>query len=375
MKFSRVLTFCLLALCLITSACGGGSTTTPPTPNRTLIQGADLSFSPEMQDQNILFYDQNQAKSPMQILHDHGSNLVRIKLWVNPTKPYNDLAHVATQAQQAHDLGMLWMLDFHFSDTWADPGNQTIPQAWQSMDYATMSATIEAYTQNVIHTLDQQGTPPDYVQIGNEISCGMLWPMANVCGANDTPAQWQKLAGLIAAANRGINAGAAQPAAIKRIIHLDSGGDNTKCRWFFDHLVAEQVSFDLIGLSYYPWWHGSLSALSQNLNDLASRYSKPVMVVETAYPWTLGYSDNLNNVVGSTNQLLAGYPATPAGQAAYLSALRQIVLEVPNARGAGVIYWAPDWLGNSGDGSSHENMAWFDFSGQALPAVDSWKNP
>lgn len=374
---SKTISCGIVCLSLATTACGGGSTiTTPnPPPNRTLIQGSDLSFSPEMNDLGLTFYDQNQAGEPMAILQKHGHNLVRLKLWVNPSQPYNDLTQVAKMAKQAKTLGLQWMLDLHFSDTWADPANQIIPLAWQNQDYSTMVASLEAYTQNVIQTLDAQGTPPDFVQIGNEISCGFLWPMANVCDSNNTPEQWQKLTGFIAAANRGIDNGAANPNAIKRVIHLDSGGDNNKCRWFFDHMITASTRFDVIGLSYYPWWHGNLNMLRGNLNDLANRYNKPVMVVETSYPWTLGYNDNLNNVVGMSEQLLPEYQATPAGQANYLKALRQIVLEVPNQLGMGVIYWAPDWLGNTGDGSSYENMALFDFEGKLLPAADSWVNP
>ena len=153
------------------------------------------------------------------------------------------------------------------------------------------------------------------------------------------------------------------------MIHIDRGGDVGAAIWFFDHLLAQGVDFDLIGLSYYPWWHGSLTDLDETLDTLAIRYGKGLMVVETAYPWTLGWFDDTHNPVGLPEHLLPGYPATPRGQNAFLRAVIDIVREVPDGLGRGVFWWGGEWISSPGFGSGFENVALFDQNGDALPAL------
>jgi arabinogalactan endo-1,4-beta-galactosidase len=187
-----------------------------------------------------------------------------------------------------------------------------------------------------------------------------------VGGAFDTPAHWAALTAVLRAAAAGVHA--ACPAA-RVVVHLAAGGDRAACVRTLDRLVAAHVPFDVIGLSYYPWWHGSLEALRANMTALAGRYQRDVMVVETAYPWTLGWFDSERNLVGSPGQLLPGFPATPAGQAAFARALRRVVEDVPEGRGAGVWWWEPAWIAAPRGGSPWENCALFDSSGAALPAL------
>ncbi len=163
------------------------------------------------------------------------------------------------------------------------------------------------------------------------------------------------------------------------MVHVDRGGDNGGARWFYDHVLAADVAFDVIGLSYYPFWHGSLDDLAGNVGDLAGRYGKDLVVVETAYPWTLDNGDDLDNFVDHPDQLAPGYPATPAGQAAYFESLRAILLDVPDGRGAGFVDWEPGWLPGvgwePGDGNPNDNLTMFDWSGGGLPALRAFRPP
>jgi arabinogalactan endo-1,4-beta-galactosidase len=165
------------------------------------------------------------------------------------------------------------------------------------------------------------------------------------------------------------------------MVHIDRGGDNGGSRYFYDHILAQGVSFDVIGLSYYPFWHGSLAALRQNLTDLAGRYGKPLVVAETAYPWTMANGDNLGNLITDPAQLPDGarFPATPTGQAAYFEALRGVLLAVPGGLGAGFLDWEPEWIPGvgwePGAGNPNDNLTMFDTTGRALPSLASFRAP
>ncbi len=214
------------------------------------------------------------------------------------------------------------------------------------------------------------------VQVGNEIVHGMLWPTGKVVQGDatyDTSSQWANFAALV---NSGI-AGAkdANPNALI-MVHIASG-DLSEMHWFYDNLTANGVSFDIIGLSYYHNWHGTISDLSGYLNDLSARYGKPVVVTETSYPFTLGWNDWTNNVLGLEEQLLSGYPATVAGQTAFLQAVVNAVQAVPDGQGKGVFYWGGEWIATSSedpDGSTWENQALFSFQSKALSTFSVFKN-
>ncbi len=157
------------------------------------------------------------------------------------------------------------------------------------------------------------------------------------------------------------------------MIHIDRGGDFNGAKWFFDNLHSQNVPYDIIGLSYYPWWHGSLSNMESNVNQLAALYKKPILIAETAYPWTLNWNDNVTNIVGSSSQLLPGYPATLIGQQSYLNQIFSIVRNIPYQLGIGVFYWEPDYISIPGVGSPWENLAMFDFQGNALASMSAFE--
>ncbi len=157
------------------------------------------------------------------------------------------------------------------------------------------------------------------------------------------------------------------------MVHIDRGGDNGGAKYFYDNILAQGVNFDVIGLSYYPWWHGPLTDLQANLNDLAPRYNKDIVIVETAYPWTFADGDSTANIVSASTQLPPAYPATPAGQLGYIKALLAILHQVPNNRGTGIFYWESAWIPGvgwePGQGDGWDNMTLFDFNGHALPSI------
>lgn len=336
------------------------------------IQGADVSHLPRIEAGGAVFSAGGVPGDPIAILRAHGVNTIRLRLWHTPAAGRSGLAEVLDLAERARDAGCDLLLDLHYSDTWADPGHQTKPAAWTGLPFTVLADSVRAYTRDVLTACASRGVAPSMVQLGNEISPGMLWDDGRVGGAWDTPAQWANLAALLQAAIAGVDealSGADRP---EIMIHIDRGGDNGGARWFYDHLIAEGVAFDVIGLSYYPWWHGSFAALDANLDDLATRYGKDLVVVETAYPWTLGWFDDTHNMVGLPEHLLPGYPDTPGGQQAFLASLLHIVQTVPDDRGRGVCWWEPCWIPSPDFGSPWENVALFDETGEALPALQEF---
>jgi arabinogalactan endo-1,4-beta-galactosidase len=247
------------------------------------------------------------------------------------------------------------------------------PSAWAGVPFEALVDSVYAYTNAVVRRFRDEGALPEYVQIGNEISGGMLWDDGRVGwegSAWDTEAQWDNLATLLSAGIAGVRDSLAPGQQPTVILHRAEGGDNAGCRWFFDNLVSRGVTFDAIGLSYYPWWHGEIWGLRDNLADLATRYGREIMVVETGYPWTLDWYDGTANFVGDESQLHAGYPATPDGQFAFLRDVVTIVEATPGGLGTAVLYWEPGFLSVSGGpGNPYENVTLFDFDGDALKAL------
>jgi arabinogalactan endo-1,4-beta-galactosidase len=319
-----------------------------------------------------VFRDGEAPADALAILRSHGVDTIRIRLWHTPAGGTGGLAEVLALARRAADADCRILLDLHYSDTWADPGHQSAPAAWAGLAMPALADSVRMYTRDILRAFDDRGVVPAVVQLGNEVTCGMLWDSGRVGDAFDTDARWDRFAALLQAGIDGIDE--ALP-AVKRprvMIHIDRGGDNAGARRFLDRLAARHVDVDVIGLSYYPWWHGSLASLRANLDDLAARYGKDLVVVETAYPWTLGWYDGTRNIVGRPGQLLPDYAATPAGQQAFLAAVLGIVRAVPGGRGAGVIWWAADWIATPGFGSAWENLALFDERGCALPALSAF---
>ena len=335
----------------------------------SMIVGHDLSFAVQERAAGAVYTDNGRVALPERILAAHGAGYVRLRLWVNPPAGYSDLRSVLTMARRAKAAGMRLLLDPHYSDFWADPQKQPVPAAWAGQDLPTLARTVRAYTRDVLDALAAQGTPVDMLQLGNEIRNGMLWPVGQLDWTAGTG--WDALGTLLRSAAAG--ARDARGATPKLMVHFDQGGDNAFSRVFYDHVVAQRVPFDVIGLSYYPFWHGTLSQLRANAGDLATRYDKDVAIVETQYGWTMDNGDQLGNFLWQKSQLVPGYPATPQGQLGFLSDLLSIVAAIPGGHGAGVFYWQPEWIPGvgwaPGEGTPNDNLTLFDFTGRALPSI------
>jgi arabinogalactan endo-1,4-beta-galactosidase len=346
--------------------------------------GADLSFTPQELAAGATFTDHGRKASPVTIMRDNGANYVRMRLWVDPPTGYSDLASDLALARAVHAAGMKIYLDIMYSDFWADPTKQNIPAAWAGQDLAQLTATVQSYTQQVIGAFAHQGTPVDMVSIGNEIRNGILWPVGEVDPT--TGAGYDNLATLLKAGVAG--ARAANPPGHKLLVmmHYDQGGNNQLSQAFYQNLVSRGVPFDVIGLSYYPFFHGTISAMRQNVDALATQFHKPIVIAETQYAWTLAngnnaIGDSTGDFVWETSQVSAGYPASPGGQLSFVTDELSILAQVPDGLGAGLFYWAPDWIPGvgwepgAGIGSPNVNLTLFNFEGAALPSIGIFRNP
>jgi arabinogalactan endo-1,4-beta-galactosidase len=345
-------------------------TNSPPPPTNAppeFIAGADMSHLKFFEDRGITYRDNGQVQDALQILKNRGINCVRLRLFTssnaqgqaNPYNYINNLEYNLPLAVRVKNAGLKLLLDFHYSDTWADPGKQTKPAAWTNLTFAQLRTEIRHYSSNAIATLAAAGAMPDFVQVGNEITPGLLWNEGRVGGIYDTTTQWAQLAQLLTNAITGVRdaAGAQMP---KVIIHIDRGGDWGATQWYFDKLAAQQVPFDIIGESYYPWWHGDLNALRTCLNNAAARYQKPVMVLETAFPRS-----------NSTN--IFGIPASTNGQVQFVVELAKIVKGIPGGKGAGIFWWGTEYQQLSGYNlAGFHQRSLFGSGGDVLPAADAF---
>ena len=347
--------------------------------------GADLSFTPQEIAAGATFTDQGRRGTPVTIMREAGANFVRMRLWVDPPPGYSDLASDLALARQVSASGMKIYLDIMYSDFWADPTKQNIPAAWAGEDLDQLTATVRSYTRQVISAFAEQGTPVDLVSVGNEIRNGILWPTGEInctdCGG------WASLAQLLKAGVAGAKAG--NPAGHRLLImmHYDQGGSFPLSSAFYSQLESNDVPFDVIGLSYYPVLdEPSISGLRANVDGLAAEFGKPIVIAETQYPWTLAngnspLGDSTGDFAWEQSQIEPGYPATPGGQLSFVTDELSILAAAPGGLGAGLFYWAPDWIPGvpwepgAGNGSPNVNMTLFNFEGQALPSIGIFENP
>lgn len=312
-----------ILLLIISFACkksgasnGGGLP--KPTADTPIFKGADISWITQLEDSGYKFYNgAGTSTDCFQLMQSLGMNVIRLRVWVNPANKYNSTADVVKKAVRAHNLGMRIMIDFHYSDTWADPGHQTKPAAWASMNFATLTNALGSYTQGVLDTLKTAGAVPSWVQIGNETDNGMLWPDGQAS---------TNMANFAALVNAGYKAVRAVSDTIKVIIHISNGWNNSLFRWMFDGLTANHAQFDIIGMSLYPSyfsapgnWQACNDSCAANMNDMVTRYHKPIMICEVGMP---------------ENQASACE--------AFLDDLMHKVKAVSGGNGLGVLYWEPE---------------------------------
>jgi arabinogalactan endo-1,4-beta-galactosidase len=321
-------------------------------PDLAYAIGADLSFVAQAEAGGTRFMDGGAEKPALQIFRDHGYGWIRLRLFhtvANSPWPLpNDLAYTMALARQAKAMGYKFLLDYHYSDTWADGDKQIMPKAWEQLTAPQLVKAVQEYTRETISALREGGAMPDMVQVGNEIAPGMMFP------AGKLPAQWDTFAELVKAGIRGVEAGRGDATRPLIMIHIDKGGDKATTQWFFDNLLRRGVRFDVIGQSYYPWWHGTLLDLRENLAFMAVSYRKPIIMVEVAYNW------RPSEYVGKA----APFPETPEGQREFLEQVNQAVLATPLGLGRGVMWWEPAVAP-----SPIRSRGMFDDAGNALPVI------
>ncbi len=363
------------------------------------IKGMDLSTLLEVEECGGTFSDHGVPGGAMEILQGYGMNMVRLRLWNDPYsetgEPYgagtNDLPRTMTLARRAKALGLGWLLDFHYSDFWADPGKQTIPKAWRGLDEAGLADAVYTYTRDVLRTLDEAGLMPDMVAVGNELPNGLLWPYGKP----------PNFGAIVRVLNSGSRAGREADKTIPVMLHLDNGGNNAMYRaWFDSYFAHGGADFEYIGLSYYPFWHGTLQDLEANMNDISVRYRKNLILTEVSTAFTMeeyqAYEclpNAMRKGMATTPALVepVPYPMTPEGQSAFLEDIMELIRAVPEGRGKGFFYWEPAWLPVPGSGWANDaalaytgergpggnewaNQALFDYEGRALPALETIRN-
>lgn len=335
------------------------------TSSNVFYYGADLSYVNEMEDCGAVYKDSNENfKDPYKIFAEAGTNLVRIRLWNNPTwTNYSNINDVKKSIQRAKSEGMNVLLDFHYSDSWADPSNQEIPAAWldQINNTELLGDLVYNYTFDTLNELYNSNLLPEIVQIGNEINAMILQN-----GEVKWPIDWLRNSALI---NKGIKAvrdiSNQKNKKIEIMLHIAQ--PENALWWFGEAFDAGITDFDWIGLSYYPLWSEyNLNTINVPLKNLIETYAKKLMIVETAYPFTLTNADSANNIIGE-NALIPGYPASQQGQLDYLNDLKTKISE---SGGQGIIYWEPAWVSTNcktlwGQGSHWDNATLFDHNNKS----------
>jgi arabinogalactan endo-1,4-beta-galactosidase len=381
-----------------------------PDPAANMMLGSDVSFTANELAAGAVYTDYGVRRNPINILADHGANWARLRLWVNPPAGYSDLNTDLSLARMIKAAGQKLYLDLHYSDFWADPGKQCIPAGWPNT-LSGLTSTVRTYTQQVLSAFAAQGTPVDMVSIGNEVTNGMLWTYDSAApgdwvdfgcsgpgigglswSGDNSATGWASFTQLLNAGVIGARAGNPHGHTLLIAIHTDLGGgetpyghnDTERAQYFYSQLQTYGVPFDVIVLSYYPVFQGSLAGMRTTVNALATQFQKPIVLGETQYPWTLADGNDLGNTVWQASQLIDAYPDSPGGQISMVNDELSILAAAPHGLGMGDFYWEPEWIPGvswapyptpPGPGGPTTNQTLFDFSGRALPSVGIFQDP
>ena len=325
-------------------------------------QGGDLSFLPSIEAVDYVYKDA--AGSPIedvpQWMADQGMNLARYRLWNDPERLYYALPGVVQEAKRMQEAGMDILIDFHFSDSWADPGQQVVPQMWQSLSFLQLKEAMTCWVECVMEALAQEGVEVAMVQLGNETNPGMMHPFGSLDDG------FGNLAELLQAGHLAVET--VSPGTQIAVHYAGISG----AQWYFTQLQNAGYTPDILAISNYSKWHErDLEVLADELTTLSTTFNRPTLLAEVAYAWTTDWNDWTDNIwwYGDESD---GYAFTPEGQEDYMLALRAEVDALPPGTCLGWCYWAPDWVSAMGseatNGSAWENAALWDFDGIALPA-------
>jgi arabinogalactan endo-1,4-beta-galactosidase len=333
--------FCFISLLFFSTCSEDPIPEEKPQAPDTFAKGADVSWLTEMEKAGRKFYNTSGREMDcMALLQEQGVNAIRLRVWVNPANGWCNKEDMLVKAIRAHNLGMKLMIDFHYSDSWADPGKQTIPAAWENLNLEEMKQAVALHTTTTLELLKSKGLTPEWVQVGNETSNGMLWPM----GQADT-----NMANYAALNNAGYDAVKSVFPDAKVIVHLPNGDNNNLYRWLFDGLKKNNGKWDMIGMSLYPSadnWQEKNNRCIANVKDVISRYGTEVMICEVGMPW---------------NQSTAAK--------AFLSDLISQAKQIAGAKCQGVFYWEPQSYSNW----NGYTLGAFDDSGKPTIALEAYK--
>lgn len=315
--------------------------------------GVDASFVKQREDQGRQFKDGNDVKPCLQIFKDHGYNWARVHLCNEPVRRLpQTLEYVIAAGQDIKQYHMKFLLDMMFSNGWANPMTQPTPSDWQTMSHPERVTAVYVFCRDTVAALRDANALPDMVQVGNEIGNGFLWPDGRIYPDGSQPSQWSNVTDYLKAGIRGIKEATADK-NIRIMLHVDHGGDIPLTKTFFEKMKMYQVEFDVIGFSFYPWSHGTLLDLRDNLHFTARTFGKDIILVETGYYFQP--SRHFRALPGP-------FPETPEGQRRWLETVNEMVLATPNGLGKGLFWWEP----------MQRSRGYFDPNGVALPIINTF---
>lgn len=365
----------------------------PAKRHMKFVKGMDLSTLLELERCGAKYYDNGEERDLLTIMKSYDVDTIRIRLWNDPWSETgesygageNDLKTSLEIAKRVTAAGFGVLLNFHYSDFWADPGKQIKPKAWADYGVKELEQAVYDYTLESMQTFLDAGVNITMVQVGNELSNGLLWPEGKV-------PNYDNIATFV---NAGIRAVRKADATIPVMIHLDNGGNNALYREWFDNFTKRGEDFEIIGLSYYPFWHGSLQMLNDNMNDIAERYGKDLVIAEVSMGYTMEDYKNYEKLSDEERKGYATrpalvekieYPMTKQGQYDFMEDFLNRISHIKGGKGKGFFYWEPAWIPVPGSGwatpaslkymndpgpcgNEWANQALFDYDGNVLPTL------
>ena len=364
------------------------------------VKGMDLSTLLELDRLGAKYYDHGKERDILDIMKDYDVDTIRLRIWNDPWgenhESYgageNDIPTTLEIAKRVSEKGFGVLMNFHYSDFWADPGKQIKPKAWEGMSVEELTQAVYDFTFDTMELFKKEGVNITMVQVGNELSNGLLWPEGRI-DVDAGIGEYDNIAKFVSA---GIRAVRKSNPEIPVMIHLDNGGNNELYRRWFDNYTQRGEDFDLIGLSYYPFWHGTMDQLLSNMNDIAVRYHKDLVSAEVSMGYTMEDYKTYEKLSDSERKGYATRPAlvekiefpmTKEGQADFMRTLLARLETVAEHRARGFFWWEPAWIPVPGSGwatpasleymhdpgpcgNEWANQALFDYDGNVLPTLE-----
>jgi arabinogalactan endo-1,4-beta-galactosidase len=334
-----------------------------PTP---FIYGGDFSVVKKIEDNGGTYKIDGKVKPALEIFRENGYNYGRVRLFNNPDNngpECNSLEYTISLSKQIKSTGMKLLLDFHYSDTWADPAHQIKPRIWEGLPFNILTDSVYSYSKKVILTMKASGVLPDMVQVGNEITPGFIWPEGKIY--KEEGEDWSSFCTLLKAGIKGVK-DAYGETDVPIMIHIDKGGNRKDTEYFFRKIAEQGVEFEIIGQSYYPWWHGDFKDLEENLKWMCENLNKDIYIVETAY-YSNGYYPEPSEWVFD----IKPFPPTPQGQYDFLVKLDSIARNYPKVKG--IFYWEPEGIPLPEAGMYYLGRGLFDENGNALKGITAFR--